>query len=120
MILAILESKDIHHPPIEALITSDEESGMTGAIALDPKNLEGRILINLDSEEEGTILVSCAGGERNTITIPIEWKEAPKERVSFEIIVSGLQGGHSGIDIDKGRGNSNKIMGRVLNRLNEK
>ena len=119
MILAILESKDILHPPLEALITSDEESGMTGASALSTENLKGRILINLDSEEEGTILVSCAGGERNIIAIPIEWKDTIKERESYELIVSGLQGGHSGIDINRGRGNSNKIMGRVLNRLNK-
>ena len=117
MILAILESKDIPHPPLEALITSNEESGMTGAKALDPENLKGRILINLDSEEEGTILVSCAGGERNIISIPIEWKGITKESENFELIVSGLKGGHSGIDINRGRGNSNKIIGRILGRL---
>lgn len=119
MILAILESKDISHPPLEALITSNEESGMTGAKELNPENLKGKILINLDSEEEGTILVSCAGGERNIISLPIEWKEVSKGKESFDLIVSGLQGGHSGIDIHKARGNSNKIMGRVLNRLNK-
>lgn len=118
MILAILESKDIPHPPIEALFTTDEESGMTGAKELEPKNLKGKILINLDSEEEGIIFVSCAGGERNIISIPIEWKEPSEGKECFELAVTGLMGGHSGMEIDKGRGNSNKLMGRVLNRLN--
>lgn len=119
MILAILESDDIPHPAIEALITTDEESGMTGANALNPDSLKGKILINLDSEEEGTILVSCAGGERNIINIPIEWKDASTEKEAFELIVTGLKGGHSGMEIDKGRANSNKIIGRVLNRLSK-
>ncbi|WMM26468.1 aminoacyl-histidine dipeptidase [Tissierella sp. MB52-C2] len=118
MALAILESKDIPHPPLEVLITSNEESGMTGAAALDPENITGKILINIDSEEEGKILVSCAGGERNLITIPVEWNETLDDEDIYEIVVSGLKGGHSGMEIDKGRGNSNKIMGRVLERLN--
>jgi dipeptidase D len=118
MALAILESKDIPHPPLEVLITSNEESGMTGAAALDPENITGKILINIDSEEEGKILVSCAGGERNLITIPIEWNETLDDEDMYELVVFGLKGGHSGMEIDKGRGNSNKIMGRVLERLN--
>lgn len=118
MCLALLESKDIPHPPLEVLITSNEESGMTGASALNPKNIEGRILINIDSEEEGTILVSCAGGERNIVTIPIEWEDISNGYEIYTLTVSGLMGGHSGMEIDKGRGNSNKIIGRVLDRLN--
>lgn len=117
MILSILESKDIPHPPIEALFTSDEESGMSGAIALNPNHINGKILINLDSEEEGTALVSCAGGERNIVTIPIKWRELSTNKEHFELSISGLQGGHSGMEIDKGRGNSNKILGRVLDYL---
>ena len=117
MSLAILESKDIPHPALEVLITANEESGMGGAIALDPKNIDGEILINIDSDTEGTILVSCAGGERNIITIPIEWDKLPKNKELYTLTVDGLIGGHSGVDIDKGRGNSNKIIGRVLDRL---
>ena len=118
MALAVLESKDIAHPPLEVLITSNEESGMTGAAALEPQSVTGKILINIDSEEEGTILVSCAGGERNLVTIPIEWDEMLNNKEIYEISVSGLKGGHSGMEIDKGRGNSNKIIGRVFQRLN--
>lgn len=117
MCLALLESKDIPHPKLEILVTSNEESGMSGASALDSSKINGKILINIDSEEEGTILVSCAGGERNIITIPIEWSELTKKNEFYEIIISGLKGGHSGMEIDKGRGNSNKIMGRVLENL---
>ena len=120
MILAILESKDIAHPPIEALFTSDEESGMSGALALDPKNIDGRILINLDSEEEGTALVSCAGGERNIVSIGLEWEDLAGDREFFELSLSGLQGGHSGMEINNGRGNSNKLMGRILDYLSKK
>lgn len=119
MSLAILESKDIPHPALEVLITSNEESGMTGAAALDPESIEGRILINIDSEEEGTILVSCAGGERNIITIPIKWDDANKNNEAYDLTVAGLTGGHSGLEIDQGRGNSNKIIGRVLDRINK-
>lgn len=119
MALSILESKDIPHPPLEVLITSNEEAGMTGAYALDPKHIDGKILINMDSEEEGTILVSCAGGERNLVTIPVKWEEIPKGQESYELVVTGLQGGHSGLEIDKGRANSNKIMGRTLYKLDD-
>lgn len=118
--LAVLESKDISHPPLELLITTNEESGMDGAFELDPKNVEGRILINIDSEKEGTALVSCAGGERNCVTLPIIWKENSKGNIGYLIKLSGLQGGHSGIEIDKERGNSNKILGRLLEATNDK
>ena len=117
MSLAILESKDIPHPALEVLVTSNEESGMTGASALDPKNIKGRILINIDSEEEGTILVSCAGGERNIITLPVVWEDLNNDKEIYNLTVAGLMGGHSGIEIDQGRGNSNKILARVLNRI---
>lgn len=120
MCLALLESNDIPHPPLEVLITTNEESGMSGAEALNPNNLQGKILINIDSEEEGTILVSCAGGERNMVTIPIEWRDSKDEDVFYSLKVTGLKGGHSGMEIHKGRGNSNKIMGRILDSLNRK
>ncbi|WFA10420.1 aminoacyl-histidine dipeptidase [Tissierella sp. Yu-01] len=119
MCLAILESKDIAHPPLEVLVTTNEETGLTGAAELDPKHISGRTLINIDSEEEGTILVSCAGGERNIITIPLKWEGLEEGKASFILRISGLLGGHSGMEIDKGRGNSIKILGRVLNKINE-
>ena len=112
--LAILASTDIPHPPMELLVTTEEETGMGGAQALDPKNLEGRILINIDSEEEGKLLVSCAGGVREKIKLPITWEEADKSFISCNVKLRGLKGGHSGMEINKERGNANKIMGRFL------
>lgn len=116
MCLALLESKDIPHPPLEVLITSNEESGMDGAKGLDPNNLKGKILINIDSEEEGTALVSCAGGERDLVTIPIEWEPSGKLE-AYYIKTIGLQGGHSGMEINKGRGNANRIIARILSHV---
>ncbi|MCR3954969.1 MAG: aminoacyl-histidine dipeptidase [Gudongella sp.] len=110
--LAILEAEDIPHPPLELLITTNEESGMTGAKELDVNNLKGKILVNIDSEEEGTLLVSCAGGTRLMVTAPVQWMEDSKK--SYELRISGLKGGHSGMEIDKGRGNSNRLLARVL------
>ncbi|KNF10186.1 cytosol non-specific dipeptidase PepD [Gottschalkia purinilytica] len=118
--LAILDSDNISHPPLEVLITSEEETGMGGAKNLDPNSIKGRILINIDSEEEGTLLVSCAGGIRTVISIPIEKEFAKNEFVCYKIKVRGLKGGHSGMEINKERGNSNKILGRILNSLNSK
>ena len=114
MCLALLESKDIPHPPLEILITANEESGMGGAFALNPNHIDGRVLINIDSEEEGNILVSCAGGERNLVTIPIEWVDNSEGSIAYSIKTAGLKGGHSGMEIDKGRGNANKILVRIL------
>ncbi|MDY0257046.1 aminoacyl-histidine dipeptidase [Gudongella oleilytica] len=115
--LAILEDKTLEHPPLEVLITTNEESGMTGAAQLDKKNLSGKILINIDSEEEGKLLVSCAGGKRFSIEIPVNFKVTDK--TSFTLKVSGLKGGHSGMEIDKGRGNSNRLLARALDGLRE-
>lgn len=115
--LAVLAAKDIPHPPIEVLITTEEETGMGGAMALDASSLKGKYLINMDSEEEGKLLVSCSGGIRTTQTLPITWENADKSFISYTISISGLKGGHSGMEINKGRGNSNKIMGRILNDL---
>ncbi|AFS78771.1 aminoacyl-histidine dipeptidase PepD [Gottschalkia acidurici 9a] len=116
--LALLDSKDILHPPLEVLITTDEETGMTGAIELNPDNLKGRILLNMDSGEEGILLTSCAGGIRNSIEVPVDRENIDDSFIGYNIKVRGLKGGHSGSEIDKERGNSNKIMGRVLNKLN--
>lgn len=113
--LAILDSKDIPHPAIEALFTTDEESTMGGAIALDGNNLKGRLLVNIDSEEEGKLLVSSAGGTKAKVVLPITWESAKSGLTACRIRVGGLQGGHSGMEINKGRGNANKLMGRFLN-----
>jgi dipeptidase D len=112
--LAVLAASDIPHPPIELLVTTEEETGMGGAQAIDPKNLDGRILINIDSEEEGTLLVSCSGGVREKIKLPITWEEADKSFVNCAVRLRGLKGGHSGMEINKERGNANKLMGRFL------
>ncbi|MBU5590408.1 aminoacyl-histidine dipeptidase [Clostridium sp. MSJ-4] len=112
--LALLDSKDIPHPPLEVLITTEEETGMGGAFNLEAENIKGRILINIDSEEEGKLLVSCAGGLRNKIILPICWEEENENRDFYVIRIRGLKGGHSGMEIDKGRANSNKLMGRIL------
>ena len=114
--MAILASNDIPHPPIEVLITTDEETGMSGAMAINKEHIDGKILINLDNEEEGYLLVSCAGGIRSTATLNIE-KQDVKDKKVVKISISGLKGGHSGMDIIKERGNSNKILGRVLKGL---
>lgn len=114
MSLAVLASSNISHPPIELLVTTGEEIGMVGAQALDPKDLDGRILINIDSEEEGKLLVSCAGGVREKIKLPIIWEEADESFIHCEIRLRDLKGGHSGMEINKERGNANKIMGRFL------
>jgi dipeptidase D len=112
--LALLAAKDISHPPIEVLMTTDEETGMSGAMALKAEHLDGRILINIDSEEEGKLLVSCAGGVRVSTKLSITWESINEEKVTAAVRVRGLKGGHSGMEIHKGRGNSNKLMGRFL------
>lgn len=112
--MAILASKEIDHPAMELLVTTEEETGMSGAESLDPKNLKGRTLINIDSEEEGTLLVSCAGGLTAKTTIDAVWEEPDKDLIPCAITIRGLKGGHSGMEINKGRGNSNKLMGRIL------
>ncbi len=112
--LAILASNEYQHPAIELLVTTSEETGMDGAMALEPENLKGRILINIDSEEEGTLLVSCAGGRTAKTTIPAVGEATDEKLVPYIVKIRGLKGGHSGMEIDKERGNSNKLMGRVL------
>jgi dipeptidase D len=112
--LAILASDEYQHPSIEMLVTTAEETGMDGAMALDPANVKGRTLINIDSEEEGTLLVSCAGGVTAKTLIPAVWEAADANLVPYAIRIRGLKGGHSGMEIDKERGNSNKLMGRIL------
>lgn len=117
--LAILASTDSVHGPLECLFTVDEETGLTGAFALEPGFVEGRILLNLDSEDEGELFIGCAGGIDTVIEMPVE-KVNPFGGFAVKVSVKGLQGGHSGDDIDKGRGNAIKILNRFLWDLNEK
>ncbi len=113
-IMAILESKDIPHPAIEALFTIDEETGMTGALNLKGGILQGQILLNLDTEEDDEIDIGCAGGIDVTATAEYDEEQTPEGSVGYTITVKGLNGGHSGMDIHKGLGNANKIMNRLL------
>lgn len=114
--LAILDSKDLKHPPLELLITTNEETGMDGAHALTNEHLSGKILLNIDSEEEGVFLVSCAGGANKITTFKLEKEN--KSGNGLEIKVSGLKGGHSGMEIIKQRANAIKLLGRILEECN--
>jgi dipeptidase D len=113
-IMAILESTTIPHPAIEALFTIDEETGMTGAMGLKGGLLEGEILLNLDTEEDDEIDIGCAGGVDVTAVAEYDEEDTPADAIGYTITVKGLNGGHSGMDIDKGLGNANKIMNRLL------
>ena len=113
-IMALLESVDIPHPQLEALFTIDEETGMTGAMGLEGGMLQGEILLNLDTEEDDEIDIGCAGGIDVTATRSYKEKQLPRAVKGYSIIVKGLNGGHSGMDIHKGLGNANKIMNRLL------
>ena len=113
--LALLADKTIPHPPLEVIITVDEEIGMEGAAGVDLSRLQGRTLLNLDSEDEGIFTVSCAGGARGTITLPVNRR--PVYGPCVRLTVEGLQGGHSGVEIHKNRANANKVMGEFLGRI---
>lgn len=117
--LALLDDTTHKLPLLEGVFTVDEERGLTGALAFDATPLKGRILINLDSEDDDEILTSCAGGVRINYHMPVERKALPEGMLRCKITVEGLKGGHSGMDINKGRGNANHLMGRVLYALNE-
>ncbi len=112
--LAILDSKDIEHGPIECLFTIDEETGLTGAFGLKPGFIKSKILLNLDSEDEGQLFIGCAGGKDTVINLSYDKVPVPQNYKSFRITVSGLVGGHSGDDIQKGRANANKVLNRIL------
>lgn len=112
--LAILESTEIVHGPVECLFTVDEETGLTGAFGLDATVLKSSILLNLDSEDEGEIFIGCAGGMDTVITLPCKMEAVKSDSKGFKVKVSGLKGGHSGDDINKGLGNANKILNRLL------
>lgn len=111
--LALLDAGDLSLPRLEVILTVDEETGMEGAAGIDLSMLRGRRMINLDQEEEGIFITSCAGGARVDVTIPME-KAPDNPGKPVEIKVTGLLGGHSGIEIDKGRGNANCLLGQVL------
>ena len=113
--LAILADRTIPHPPLEVIITTDEEIGMLGADAIDLSMLQGRTLLNLDSEDEGIFTVSCAGGARATIHLPVTRRVAYGPCV--KLTVEGLKGGHSGVEIHQNRANANKVMGEFLSRV---
>lgn len=117
MIMAILASDNIPHPPIEAVFTTDEEVGMIGAGRLDVSLLKSKRMINLDSEEEDVLTVSCAGGSDFKARLNVKRRPVSAKRV--QVTVSGLMGGHSGVEIDKGRVNANILMGRILNTIGE-
>ena len=118
--LAVLASKDIAHGKIEALFTVDEETGLTGAYDLEDHLLTGKILLNLDTEEEGEIYIGCAGGRGTKAYFRYKPKEIPKGYFWFRVEVKGLKGGHSGSDIDHGLGNANKILNRFLHQFIDK
>ena len=112
--LAILDDKELEHGPIEALFTIDEETGLTGAAAVEAGFMKGKMLLNLDSEDEGQFFIGCAGGKDTVATLPCEYEPAEEGFEFFKVEVKGLQGGHSGDDINKGRGNAVKLLARIL------
>ena len=116
--MALAADKSIVHPPLELVITVDEETGMYGAAGIDLSMLAGRMLLNIDSEEEGIFTVSCAGGARSTIRVPAARK--PVYGPCVRLVVDKLQGGHSGVEIHKNRANAAKVMGEFLRRVAEK
>ena len=113
--LALMDSDDIPHPPLELVFTVDEEIGMLGAQAFDMSTLSGKKLLNIDSEDEGHLLVSCAGGATATLHFPILRRGAQGDK--YRIVVSGLKGGHSGVEIDKGRANADIVLGKLLQSI---
>lgn len=116
-IMAIMEDKNLKHGPLEALITADEETGMFGASGLTPDELKGEILLNLDSEEEGVLYIGCAGGIDINASLQYMEVESEEDDVAVKISLKGLRGGHSGLEIDGGRANANKLMARFVREV---
>jgi len=114
LMMSLVEDESVKHPRLELLLTVEEESGLVGADTLDPALLTGKMLINVDSETEGVFTVGCAGGGNVYMTLPVTWDLQKQNEVAFELKVRGLQGGHSGEDINKFRTNANKLIARVL------
>jgi dipeptidase D len=117
LMMSLVEDESVKHPPLEILLTVEEELGVVGADNLDPSLLSGKTLINLDSETEDAFTVGCAGGGSLYMTLPVTWELQSRNEVAFEMKVGGLQGGHSGEDINKHRVNANKLIGRVLDSI---
>ncbi len=115
--LALMESMEVKHGPLEFLFTVDEETGLTGASGLAEDMLAGRLLINLDTEEEGALYVGCAGGGGSEIYLPLKETAAPKNHAALQLKLTALRGGHSGVDIHLQRGNANKLLARALYRI---
>ncbi len=118
--LAILAADDIKHGPLECLFTSDEETGMTGAFGLESGFMKGKILLNLDSEDEGEVFIGCAGGIDTVAEFECKTEKLTEKYYACKVMVSGLNGGHSGDEIDKGLANSNKLLNRFLHKISSK
>lgn len=118
--LAVITDKEVKHGPLQCVFTVDEENGLTGANAMEAGFMEGKMLINLDSEDEGEMFIGCAGGCRTDVTFAYSKVAVPEGMMFFRVAVSGLLGGHSGDDIDKGHLNANKVLNRFLSRVEEK
>jgi dipeptidase D len=112
--LALADDETAVHGPLEVLATVDEETGLTGAAQLDASMIGGKTLLNLDTEEIGAVYIGCAGGGDSTITLPVGWQDVPDGTKTFEVKVSGLRGGHSGVDVHEQRGNAIKALARLL------
>ncbi|MGL4361943.1 MAG: aminoacyl-histidine dipeptidase [Cellulosilyticaceae bacterium] len=115
--LAILSDNTLEHPAIEVLMTTEEETGMYGAELIHPEYLEGKRLINIDTDKEGEFLISCAGGAKAELRLPIGYTESNKNNICYKIDIKGLLGGHSGVEINKERANANILMVRLLDSL---
>ena len=113
-IMAVLEDQNLKHGPLEALITKDEETGMYGAFGLKPGTVNGEILLNLDSEDEGELYIGCAGGIDLTATLEYKEEAPAADLVARKVTLKGLRGGHSGLEINQGRGNANKLLARIV------
>ncbi len=118
--LAVLESRNLEHGPLEILFTLDEETGLFGAQALKPDFLKSKILLNLDSEEDGALYIGCAGGQNTYVKLKFNPADAPSNTTAIGLNVTGLKGGHSGLDINTGRGNAIKVMARLLYELSDR
>ncbi len=116
--IALTIAKKMKHPPLELLFTVDEETGLTGATSLDPQMLKGKILMNIDSEDEGVFTIGCAGGRDSKIELSLKLEKTRIEK-AYKVRISGLQGGHSGIDIDKPKANANILLARLLKEMFE-
>ena len=119
MAMVLAEDKETPHPPLELLFTVDEETGLTGANALEPGFIDGKILINVDSEDEGVFTVGCAGGINTNLSLPLDYEAVPAGYKQYKVAAGGMKGGHSGIDIGKGKANAIRILGRALHQLKD-